>query len=333
MRVRRTLAALPLCLAWVVALGWLPGGSAGAADLSGWGWWWRAQAGLLGTEVPPPPNVPEDGLAVGAGPDGAVAVAAVRYELPDGESAQSLTLTVAEGGDIGGEQATVAACPPAVRWASAQAGRWDMRPEANCDTASVQGIRSDDGATWTFPVAPLVADGVVDVVLVPGAETPDGNPSPGFQLAFEAPAADSLAVTGSSTTQPITTATTPPSSGGGGGGTFPSSGGFSAPTIPPVETFTPAEGGDTGAAGQAFETAAAPLDPESDEGRALGVLLLAGTAVVGVLSGRQPARAPRLLGNVTSSSSSRPSAPTAEPSVGGLGRFSRPRTGSPPRLM
>lgn len=344
MTLRRLLGLAALTATWALALGLVPGTGAGAVELDSHGWWWRAQTGLNGTEVPPPPNVPDDGLAVGAAPDGATALAALRYDLAPGDTSPVLTLTVADNGGFGDGQATLAACPPQVRWSAAQAGRWDRRPVGDCLAASVQGIRSDDGATWTFPVAPLVDDGSVDIVIVPGAQTPDGAPTPGFQIAFDPPGPDALAVTvlpvasssstsSSSTTStlPLSTATTPPASGGSDGFIPSFSAGTPVPaTGPSVETFVPAEGGGN-SAGQAYETAAAPLDPASDRGRALGVALLAGTAVAAGLAGRQPQRAPRLLGAVTAGRAT--ATPPPEPEMGGLGRFSRPRHGSPPPLL
>jgi len=131
--------------------------------------------------------VPEDGLLVERGPDGATAIAAARFTLAGGETDPVLTLPVAS--EQGGATAAIAACPTTVRWSPQQAGRWDLAPAFDCEAARIDGVRADDGATWSWQLASLVSpEGVLDVVLVDGVDAP-------FHVAFEAPTAASLSTT------------------------------------------------------------------------------------------------------------------------------------------
>lgn len=202
MRKRIAVLGVLAALVWAAAPA-----EGGGSELDGAGWWWRAQTGLV--EAPPPPSVPEDGLMVGNGPDGATAIAGVRYELED-EDATSATLTLEVADDQGGEAAAITACPAIARWRGAQAGTWEQRPTADCDGVAVAGVRDEDGESWTFDLGLLIDEGWVNVVLQPGAfegaapeegapeDAPDGGQSseeeatPPFQVAFEPPADESL---------------------------------------------------------------------------------------------------------------------------------------------
>lgn len=172
-----------------------------APQLDDHGWWWRAQTGA--TELPPPPFVPEGGLAVSREVDGPSAIAALRYEVGDGDiTAATLTLEVAS--EQGGDVAAIRACPAAERWRGAAAGKWDERPEADCDAGKVNGSADEGHEVWEFDVGLLADDGVIDLVLLPAEEAEDSDqaPLPGssseegagapFQVAFEPPQDDSL---------------------------------------------------------------------------------------------------------------------------------------------
>ncbi|MBW3665072.1 MAG: hypothetical protein KY469_18410 [Actinobacteria bacterium] len=162
------------------ALVLLPGAATAAAAVDAVGWWWRAQTGIVG--LPPPPNVPEGGLAVGTAPDGATAIGGVRFVLTD-ETPLTLTLTVADQQGI----ASLVACPSSVRWSSAHAGAWPSRPAPACDLGEAPGELSEDGATWMFDVSGFPAEGVLDAIIVPA-----GDPG-AFQVSFEPPDASALA--------------------------------------------------------------------------------------------------------------------------------------------
>ena len=174
------------------------------------GWWWRAQTGAL--DLPRPPFVPEDGLAVGQDVEGPTAVSALRFEVGE-DDVVSATLVLEVDSEQGGEVAEVRACRAATSWSGTEAAAWDERPEADCEAGQVSGMRDEDNELWAFEVGPLLEDGVLDVVLLPdadgdepddAAETPlptetsaaqqeGGAP---FQLSFEAPHDGSLDVGG-----------------------------------------------------------------------------------------------------------------------------------------
>lgn len=198
----------PRLLALMLAAGLLLVAAPAVADeaqLDDHGWWWRVQTGA--TELPAPPFVPEDGMAVSRDVDGPSAVAAVRYEVGDEElTAATLVLEVAS--EQGGDVAAIRACPAASPWQGASAGLWDERPEADCEAGEVSG--SADEETWSFEVSPLAADGVIDIVLLPeeaseeaadggddplGGGSDDGGAAP-FQVSFEPPQDESLETSG-----------------------------------------------------------------------------------------------------------------------------------------
>lgn len=222
--MRRRTPGLVLALAGGLLLLGTPG-AADEAQHDDHGWWWRAQTGAL--DVPPPPFVPEDGLAVGRDADGATAISALRFEVGV-DTLATATLTLVEDDEQSGELAELRACAVTTSWSGAEAGVWDERPEADCDAGQAGGVRDDDSGTWEFDVSLLAEDGVVDVVVLPdagGDEPDDGQDAPlpadsatadeeeggaPFQVAFEPPDDDALEV------------------GGGVGGDFDGGGGFEA---------------------------------------------------------------------------------------------------------
>jgi hypothetical protein len=176
------------------------------------GYWWQAQPD--GAPLPPPPQVPANGLWVSGTPDAQQAVSAVRFDLADNEANPVLTLkvhsknppedlTAAANAGV----AVVIACPVTKAWTPASAGAWSSRPEGRCE-AAVHGTLNADATTVAFDLSAVVADGKVDVVLVPGAgggaTLPNppaipGAPAPpqpsgGFDLTFEPAAADQIVV-------------------------------------------------------------------------------------------------------------------------------------------
>lgn len=323
---------LPLASAAIVLL---PSAPLGASEVDAVGWWWRAQTGLVA--VPAPPNVPEGGLAVGTAPDGATAVGAVRFVLDD-EAPVRLTLTVADS------QGTpeLLACPPTVRWAPAQAGRWPSRPAPACDLAEVEGAPSEDGATWTFDVAAFPAEQRLDLVIVP-----IGDPA-AFQISFEPPEATALETR--STAAPPPPPPTPTPGGAPGGSTGgaqqpqpepqpqpnPQPAPRPAPAPVPGSAISPPTAPSTQPQPQAPVVApAAPTTPggqvpaqqqpvavsqeELDERDREGAMTAAAALVV-------------MTGMVAWSTRRRVPDADAETSAG-LGRFTAPRTGPPPPLI
>lgn len=346
-RVRATAGVVLLVGAALLLM--LPG-QADAAGLAKAGWWWRVNDGSLPVAPPAPATVPEGGLMVAGGPDGATAIAALHFDVGDNETSPVLTLTVAPNGDQGGSTALLAACLTGSAWDPASAGGWGYKPFPACDQGSVNGIRSDDGASFTFGLAPLLSGGIVDVTLVPGvdASRPQGASGSTFQLAFNPPTAASLATTPGPT--PSTDFPAPDFGAPDGGydaGTYDLSagGGFDLPAVPTDSGFTPAlppvDRGLTATAplvqGRNAPLRATPAAAVAEhKGLAALVLVLCGGALL--WSAQLPVPDPRRLGTFTGPGDARrPSAAesgpaTATTEVGGLGRFARARSGTVPRL-
>jgi len=149
------------------------------------GYWWQGQPD--GAPLPPPPNVPANGLWVSGTQPNQVAIAAVRFQVPPDEAAPVLTAKVnsafppaqassaANAGPI-----VVLACPATPGWSPAQAGAWSARPQFNC-AGAVNGTLSADGTALSFDLGGVVVDGQVNVALVPGAGAAalPVNPVPG----------------------------------------------------------------------------------------------------------------------------------------------------------
>lgn len=308
--------------------------SSSAARLVTHGWWWRAQTGSL-VGLPVPPHVPEGGLAVGNNADGATAISAVRFEVAENETNPILHLKVSRL--LGGPEVKMAACHSGSAWFGTQAGAWNDKPQAACSLGSVQGVASEDGSEWTFPVGSLQLEGLIDVVIVPA----DDAQAP-FEISFERPTAASLATT-------IDT-----------GGS--DDGGFSGPPPPPPDFFIPSESGfgDFAPPGgqQPFAPALGPdeqqptedapvsrsqqrtfgtstaglLADDAGDPRPLALLVLVVGLIAGALMMREPLPAPRLLGPTAAHGVHR-RLPAPEPEVRGLGRFASERRGTPPRLF
>jgi hypothetical protein len=172
------------------------------------GWWSRLHQGDVDMTAADPGAPPPDGLAVASAPDGATAIAALRFVLDDGEGAPVLTLRVA-GTPTNGDaaEAIILACHSGAAWTAGAAQDWDSKPPAGCDPAagggSVTGQRGDDGRSWTFPLGPLQLDRVVDVVLVP-AVAADATVSPTFQVSFEPPTGGDLVTEASGAAPAVT---------------------------------------------------------------------------------------------------------------------------------
>jgi hypothetical protein len=294
--------------------------SAQATTLTQAGWWWRANDGELPATLPAPPNVPEGGLMVAGAPDGATAIAALHFDLSADEASPVLTLVVAEKGDQGGDTAVLAACLTGSAWQPASGGTWTNKPFPACAEGSVSGVRSEDGKTWTFALAPLLSDGIVDVTVVPGVDptVPEGANGSVFQLAFNAPTAASLTTTsGAGSGADLVLPEFGSDDLGSIDGTSfetPSVGGDLA--LPPAPSFTPAlPEGDQGltATAPVVQERNAPLEasPASAvaDHKALATVVLALCGGVMLWSAQLPV-----------------------PEPAGLGRFARPRSGAAPRL-
>jgi hypothetical protein len=173
------------------------------------GYWWQGQPD--GAPLPPPPNVPANGLWVSGSQENQVAIAAVRFQLGTNEAAPVLTAKVnsqsppkeiSSAGNAG--QVVVLACPTTGAWKAAAAGAWSTKPQYSC-AGAVHGVPSTDGTAISFDLGAVATDGKVDVVLVPGngaAAIPaipvPGAPAPpqpnGFDLTLQPVTVDQVHV-------------------------------------------------------------------------------------------------------------------------------------------
>ena len=176
------------------------------AQLTQDGWWNRLQGSIVvgpvqepanplrdtvNPQVPAPPTVPGNALAVGAagGESAAIAAVGIATGANDGGTVSVATLTLKESSEPGANAnsalAKVAACPITNFWAGARNGAWVDRPAFECaDPGAVEGKRAPDG-TWTFDltrVAQSWLDGNLEpngVVFAPVAGSPEN-----FQVSF-----------------------------------------------------------------------------------------------------------------------------------------------------
>lgn len=300
-----------------------PAAAESAASVDAIGWWWKVQTNP-DVLLPGPPTVADDQLLVQGAPDGAVAVAALAATLAEGDANPVLTLQVAEDGEVAGADAVLVACQAGSQWQGGGAQPWGAKPQPACDAAGVTGQRADDGTSWTFDLTSLQFSDQVNVVLVPGVVEgqPEGANGSSFSLTFEAPTAESIQASPGSPPPPPTLPdslgrVTPPDTGASFDLPAFDSG---AVDLPPVEVALPdAEQGLTPVAPSVQDQA--PLlpastfaDPRSEHAEAVGiVILLLGAALVYATTRQQQAIGPEGI-------------------EGGLGRWARPRWGSPPAL-
>ena len=354
--MRRWTPAIAVAIAACIALGTVTSSALAASKLAH-GWWWRPQTGLLGATVPPP-AVPEDGLAVEAAPDGPNAVAAVRYDLEADESKPALVLTVADSqGDV-----AIKACTATEFWQEAQAGPWDQAPPTDC-AKGVDGKASADGKTWRWELKPLLRKRRLDVVLVPapGAgrvtfnKPDDGSlktqrPQPA-QEEFDPPPVSDLAPPPQTAPEPPPAEDPPPppppAPPANDGGSFPSAGSTGtgggspgtsqAPAITTPGTadapaddiaapLTAAEAPPAAAAAAPADAPAATVPATSNSSTTIGAIIAAMATVLALGLWHQD------------SSFGRGAAPVGQRAagaqqVGGIGRFTRPRSGAPRPLL
>lgn len=314
--------AAAFVVAAVVVAPW-PAPPAHAVGAPQWGWWWRVQqapvappeqplGALPVTAEPPEPTEPPE-LMVASAPDGATAIAAVRFAVGLDRAATTLTLAVRE--EVLGEAARIVACPATGPWEPARGGAWSDRPEHDCGRAAVSGVRAADGGEWSFAVEPLVAGDTLDVVLVPDAA--DDGVFPTFQVSFHPPNEQSLATTarptGPTTPPPdgpaIPTWTLPPSAFAG----QPFAPVTPLPVTPPTTTAVPSRPTPAGAA----RDVRPPSLPASPTSRAVGMALLALAAALALVAWRE-----RI-----------PLEPSGTARTGGVGRFVAVRASKPERLL
>jgi hypothetical protein len=171
------------------------------------GYWWQGQPD--GAPLPPPPNVPANGLWVSGSQTQPIAIAAVRFQLAPTEATPVLTAKVNSASPpaqvsaaANAGQIVVMACPTNGAWTPAQAGAWSARPQFDCSGAA-HGTVSPDGTTISFDLAGVASGGSVDVAFVPGTgaavlpqiPVPGAPPPPqpsGFDLTLQPVTADEV---------------------------------------------------------------------------------------------------------------------------------------------
>lgn len=191
----------------------------GAAEPSRQGWWWQANPGQGAPAPPAPPDVPTDGLYVQGGPSGPSAIAAVLFQLGDGEKPKSLTLHLVQpqaavqssspapipGTDPSSAPASSPAPPPALQACPIQSGSFNAdqggpmsdAPTADCATPMPAQVDAAAG-TATFDLSSLVAaSDTVALAILPAGPTD--------RAAIQHPGADAFAVDMTSSSSEATT--------------------------------------------------------------------------------------------------------------------------------
>lgn len=212
-------------------------GAQAATSLDDFGWWSKVNQDAALAPLAAPPDVSEGQLLVEGTPDGATALAALRFTIPEGMGSPVLTLTAAS--DLNGDGALLLACVAGSSWRGAHAGNWDLKAKPDC-SRSVQGSPSEDGTEWIFPLATLQFDDQINVVLTPGKdpEQADGFNSSSFRIVFEEPTAESLQVSPAPDAAPSL-------------------------DLPDIDLGTPLPAGSGGSVGDTFEPSFTPIDSGS----------------------------------------------------------------------
>ena len=358
-RRRRRAAAGLLALAGsatVVALLVAPA-SAQAPDVAAW--WNAANVGNGAPPPPAPPDVPAGDLLVqGSNGNGSAptlpvsgapatsqAVAGLSFDLPDGATVGSLTLTI--DGTAPPAAPTIVACKATQNFVAVENGAWTDVPPSDCSQTSTPKL---DGSKLVFDdISKLVTDGRLSITILPGAidrvvlKKPDDSALQVMTAGGLGASAPPLG-TGSNA-GPVTDASggvpAPPVAAVGGGAVLPPAGAGGTSVAPPVIAPSPSNGqgatqpvastADSGTGGLsttqrrvlagiviALELLGfAMLMGDRDvEGLALGSAAAGAGAVGGRL--RAPERGARL--------------PVAAPRSAGVGRFRSERQGPAPRL-
>ncbi|MEY2471015.1 MAG: hypothetical protein QOK28_344 [Actinomycetota bacterium] len=140
------------------------------------GVWWIGQP-KVGPALPPPQQVPANGLWVSSTPAGTVAVSAVRFAVGANDRQPILDLPVEMVTTLPAEVPAdfavhIVACPAASNWqppAKGTFGALSAAPKADCGKGQVLGALSLDGKTMVFELGQFVTETnkVLSVVLTP----------------------------------------------------------------------------------------------------------------------------------------------------------------------
>jgi len=325
-------------------------------------WWNFAAAG--GTAAPAP-DTNAGGLRVAVSSQQTLAFGAVQYNLPkDGSATLELKVTAITTNANAPTLNAILACPTNDdSWKAGDDQDAATAPAFNCDRFHFVGRLSADQSTMTFQVdgSADLSDGVLSLAIVPQHSTaiPYINTDPGtgtdltppFAVDFDKPGASSFqSDTPSSSDSSGSPSDAPPpppttTDTGSGAGTVPpaTSGGGGDISVPPATTTDPGAGQSPVVAGQqpvttgggaAPAAAVAPVKSDNNKHDLLLVLLV--LLLFGILYSQNASqRAPRRIGAGAAAASGAAAEAATMPvpyPVGvearGLGRFSKPRTGS-----
>lgn len=265
---------------------------------------------------------------------GPIAFGAVRFIVPEGaETELTVPILSRNTSQPGGTDPTVGklfACISTMPgWAAIQNGRYDQGPTYDCTTAD-EGDVSGDSAVFQLSTA-FVQGTTLDVVIVGAGERP-------FQMSLGPPTDASVTVLNASEVvseellaedftfeDPLTTfeESLPEDAGFVSDLSFvPAETGSFAPSVP-VARPLPRQAVQAG-------RIVNPFSPDASRGErmmAVALLLAMGAGLWWV--GGAPVRPPRLLGSLGAGQ-----IPDETPvAKGGIGRFARPRSGTPQRLF
>lgn len=240
-------------------------GSTARADApSSQGWWTSANPGSVGGLGPPaatpaPPDVPSNGLLIQGGPTssagvgnaGAVAYAALAYDVPPGATVGKLTLAVAANSATT-PSTTLELCPLTIQsFQSEEGGPMSDAPSYNCTNNVTAAAASN---SYQFNASSLVSSGALVVAILPT--------SPADRVVLSQPDAQSLAVQATTDTTVASPVGTGSSSGNFGSTAGTDTGASAGAASPPVNLPSDTSGVTsfpTGAA--ATPVASAPLSP------------------------------------------------------------------------
>jgi hypothetical protein len=130
------------------------------------GWWWRLQDGTL----PTPPVADAGSLWIAADPTGPLAMAAMRFEMAEGEAAPIVTLELSR--HTNPTAVSLLACPVTETWEPVDGGAWSARPKYDCTNGSVAGAFSLDDTRVQFDLSSIATTRVVDVAIFTGTAPP-----------------------------------------------------------------------------------------------------------------------------------------------------------------
>ncbi len=214
--MKRRDIALGVVLLWTVAVVASADAPAAAEEPPVEVGWWSSN---------PTASAPERGLAVSAGPNGTITLAALRAPV-DGAALETATLTLTEEGGVQQSGAQLKVCATPNAWTSGPKQPSDKAPRPECDRAGAPLARNTNG-TWSADVtnvlsSPLAGDPATPSLMIVPAGS--GAVPVGFEVRFQPPRLEVTRRAGGSSS-----ATSSPSSSSNSSVDFDSSGPASAP--------------------------------------------------------------------------------------------------------